>query len=122
MNAPKHIWILLCVDVGSNYFLVDAAALMHNAKQCDRVVNGTGGGKDKVTAVGELRAIFHSSLRSIKLTIERCHAMLSNKHYTLGLAPFLQEECNKEIHKMHDNATLKLNVEETFIHVSVISD
>ena len=64
--------------------------------------------------------MFHLSSRSIKLTIERGYVMPSNKLHTLGLAIFLHAGCNKTIHMVHDNATLKLNDEETYIPTSVI--
>ena len=51
------------VDGHSNAFLVTVAASLHNVKEHDEVDNGTGDGKSKVTAVGELRVMFHLSSR-----------------------------------------------------------
>ena len=66
--------------------------------------------------------MFHLSSRPIKLTIERCYVIPTNKRYALGLDPFLQAGCNKAIHITHDNVTFKINDEETCIHMSVASN
>ena len=75
-------------DTGSNVCLVTTTDLLHNWVKCKGIANGTGGGKAAVTACGELYALFKIDSLEHKIIIERCYVMPSNKHHTLGLAPF----------------------------------
>ena len=89
IDALKTAWLLLPIDGGSNSCLFTAVMLMYNLKEHDGIVNGTSGGKSKVTVVDESRVKFHLYSRSIKVTIERSCVIPSNKDHTLDLALFL---------------------------------
>ena len=50
--------LLMHSDTGSNVCLVTDTSLLHNVVEHKGTVNGTGGGKAKVVAYGDLHALF----------------------------------------------------------------
>ena len=68
------------------------------------IASSAGRAKAKVTAYGELRAIFTNMSKKHLMIIERYYAMLSNKCSTIGLVSFMKVGCARAMHSAHEYA------------------
>ena len=90
------------VDSGSNCLLSASEDILHNVKKYDGTVGAAGELKVPITAAGELHVLFPINDRCMKLTMDKCCVMLTNKHNAFGLSPFKANVCNQISHSIHD--------------------
>ena len=122
-NHQSTFKLLIRSDSGSNFYLCTSTDILHNWTDCVGNVNVTGGGKAKVTARGELHALFKIDDVHYWIIIERFYVMPSNKHHTLGLAPFKKSGCTKAIHIMYEHVEFHFdNATKSTMPITLISN